>query len=69
MDYSSDILAGYKRGSHITFVLLFLYRSKAKFAIMKPVTNRGIVELNPSSSEEEAKKLYDSWAANYEAVS
>ena len=36
---------------------------------MKPVTNRGIVELNPSSTEEEAKKLYDSWAENYEVVS
>ncbi|PFX12089.1 hypothetical protein AWC38_SpisGene24005 [Stylophora pistillata] len=36
---------------------------------MKPVTNRAIVELNPSSTEDEAKKLYDSWAANYEAVS
>ncbi|RMX39212.1 hypothetical protein pdam_00024052 [Pocillopora damicornis] len=33
---------------------------------MKPVTNRGIVELNPSSTEEEAKELYDSWAENYE---
>ena len=32
---------------------------------MKPVKNRGIVELNPSSTEVEVKKLFDSWAENY----
>ena len=36
---------------------------------MKPVKNRGIVELNPSSTEVEVKKLFDSWAENYEVVS
>ena len=36
---------------------------------MKPVKNRGIVELNPSSTEVEVKKLFDSWAENYEMVS
>ena len=36
---------------------------------MKPVKNRGIVELNPSSTEVEVKKLFDSRAENYEVVS
>ena len=36
---------------------------------MKPVKNRGIVELNPSSTEVGVKKLFDSWAENYEVVS
>lgn len=30
---------------------------------------KAITELTPSSSEEDAKNTYDSWASSYEAVS
>jgi len=30
---------------------------------------KGIAELTPSSSEEDAKNTYDSWASSYEVVS
>ena len=30
---------------------------------------KGIIELTPSSSEEDAKNTYDSWASSYEEVS
>ena len=37
--------------------------------IMTSVVNKAILELTPSSTEEDAKETYDAWAATYEKVS
>ena len=44
----------------------YLYRQAS---VMTAVINKAILELTPSSTEEDAKQTYDAWSTTYEEVS
>lgn len=55
----------------LTLELIFLKSHHRQASLMTAVIKnlKAITELTPSSSEEDAKNTYDSWASSYEAVS